>query len=134
ITDLTSIKSIIDHRCINSCEAFFDPWAVLDACPTCSQACYDKKKLEWSHGQLKVPCAVFQTIPIGPQLQVLWHKQGSAQCMRYRNKRTQQIFDEICQNDGFVDAYDDILTGSAYLDTVRVGRIKPRDMVLIISI
>jgi hypothetical protein len=134
IADLTGIKSIIDHRCINSCGAFVGPWADLDDCPTCGEARYDEKKLERSHGRLKVPRAVFQTIPIGPQLQALWRERGSAQRMRYRNERTQQIFDEIRRNDGFVDAYDDILTGSAYLDAVRVGRIKPGDMVLMISI
>ncbi|KAG1845763.1 hypothetical protein C8R48DRAFT_551450, partial [Suillus tomentosus] len=95
--------------CINSCAAFVGPWANLDACPTCGEPRYDQKWLEWSHGR-------------------------SARSMRYGNERTQQIFDEIHRNDGFIDAYDDILTGSAYLDAVRVGRIKPGDMVLMISI
>ncbi|KAG1822719.1 uncharacterized protein BJ212DRAFT_1263163, partial [Suillus subaureus] len=59
IADLTSIKSIINHRCINSCGAFIGLWADLDARPTCGEPCYDQKQLQWSHGHTKVPCAVF---------------------------------------------------------------------------
>ncbi|KAG2337321.1 hypothetical protein BDR05DRAFT_1005135 [Suillus weaverae] len=121
IHELTGISSIVDHRCINSCVAFVSPYAGLEMCPMCGELRYDQKKLARSHGCKKVPHAVFQTIPIGPQLQAL-------------NERTQQIFEEIRQNKGYVDAYEDILTGSAYLDAVRQGRIKPEDMVLRISI
>ncbi|KAG1733840.1 hypothetical protein EDB19DRAFT_1617322, partial [Suillus lakei] len=54
--------------CINSCVAFVGPYAGLETCPTCGELCYDQKKLARSHGRKKVPRAVFQTIPIGPQL------------------------------------------------------------------
>lgn len=54
--------------------------------------------------------------------------------MHYHEWRTQEIFDELERNDGLVDAYDDILTGSAYLNAVRDGHIKTEDMLLIISI
>ncbi|KAG2065831.1 hypothetical protein BDR04DRAFT_1130256 [Suillus decipiens] len=130
IHELMGISSIVNHQCINSCVAFVSPYAGLEMCPMCGKLRYDQKKLahsrlsQCSHGHKKVPHAVFQTIPIGPQLQAL--------C--YRNERTQQIFEEIRQNEGYIDAYEDILTGSAYLDTVRQGRIKPEDMILMISI
>ncbi|KAG1737226.1 hypothetical protein EDB19DRAFT_1637220, partial [Suillus lakei] len=88
IVDPTSVKSIIDHRCINSCGAFIGLWADLDACPTCGEPHYDQKQLQWSHGCTKVPHAVFQTIQINPQLQALWREQGSVKSMRYRNDWT----------------------------------------------
>ncbi|KAG1893540.1 uncharacterized protein F5891DRAFT_962782 [Suillus fuscotomentosus] len=74
IHELTGISSIVDHRCINSCVAFVGPYAGLDACPMCDELRYDQKKLARSHGRKKVPRAVFQTIPIGPQLQALWRE------------------------------------------------------------
>ncbi|KAG1764357.1 hypothetical protein EDD22DRAFT_776081 [Suillus occidentalis] len=63
-------------------------------------------------------------------LQALWRERGSAQCMSYRNERTQQIFEEIRRNEGYVDAYEDILTGSAYLDAVRQGRITGYNVIM----
>ncbi|KAG1752196.1 hypothetical protein EDB19DRAFT_1613676, partial [Suillus lakei] len=84
IHELTGISSIVDHRCINSCVAFVGPYAGLETCPTCGELRYDQKKLARSHGRKKVPRAVFQTIPIGPQLQALWRERGSAQHMSYR--------------------------------------------------
>ncbi|KAG1784501.1 uncharacterized protein HD556DRAFT_1451700 [Suillus plorans] len=44
----------------------------------CGELRYDQKKLAGSHGRKNVPPAVFQTIPIGPQLQALWLERGSA--------------------------------------------------------
>ncbi|KAG2738243.1 hypothetical protein P692DRAFT_201858104 [Suillus brevipes Sb2] len=130
-----NIRNAVQKRYPDSeVPTFVGPYAGLETCPTCGELRYDQKKLARSHGRKKVPRAVFQTIPIGPQLQALWRERGSAQHMSYRNERTQQIFEEIRQNEGYVDAYEDILTGSAYLDAVRQGRIKPEDMVLMISI
>ena len=134
LADLSGVESLVDHMCINSCTAFVGPYADYDMCPECGQHRFDQIKFTKSNGRIKNPRAVFHTIPIGPQLQALWRNPESAEKMHYRERRTQEIFDELERNDGLVDAYDDILTGSAYLNAVRDGRIKTEDMLLIISI
>jgi hypothetical protein len=54
--------------------------------------------------------------------------------MRYREKRTQEIIDELNCNNGFLNHYDDIFCGEAYLNAVQHGEIKPGDMILMLSI
>ncbi|KAF9226193.1 hypothetical protein BS17DRAFT_698603 [Gyrodon lividus] len=54
--------------------------------------------------------------------------------MNYCQHHTQEIYEELCNNEGLVNAYDDVLTGSAYLDTVCDGKIGMDDMLLIFSI
>ncbi|KAG2337345.1 hypothetical protein BDR05DRAFT_978538 [Suillus weaverae] len=66
---------------------------------------YQIHEVQQSH-QESMGC--FHTIPIGPQLQALW-----------RNPE---------------NTYDNILTGSTYLNAVQDGYIKTEDMLLIISI
>jgi hypothetical protein len=120
--------------CIDSCVAFVGPYAELEECPRCQKPRYDPIKLQQSGGRVKQPQQVFHTFPIGPQLQALWRHPDSARVMHYRRSRTQEIFEQLERNEGLPTAYDDIITGSAYLDAVRQGRIKPEDMVLIISV
>lgn len=134
ISDLSGITSIIKDQCINSCTAFVGPYANLDSCPTCNEPRYDPIQLQRSRGHIKCPRQVFHTFPIGPQLQALWRHPDSAELMHYRNRRTQQIFEEVARNGGVPDAYDDVITGRAYLEAVQQGRIKPEDMVLMMSL
>ncbi|KAG1788453.1 uncharacterized protein HD556DRAFT_1245107, partial [Suillus plorans] len=134
ISDLSGITSIIKDQCINSCVAFVSPYADLDSCPTCNKPRYDPIQLQRSRGHIKRACQIFHTFPIGPQLQALWRHPDSAELMHYRNQRTQQIFEEVARNGGVPDAYDDVITGRAYLEAVQQGHIKPEDMVLMMSL
>ena len=71
IAKLSGVSPIVCHMCINSCVAFTRPFNNLEECPICQEACYlDDTGTPWQ---------VFYTIPIGPQLQALWHTKGSAQ-------------------------------------------------------
>lgn len=120
--------------CIDSCIAFVGPYAELDECPMCQKPRYDPIKLRLSGGRVKQAQQVFHTFPIGPQLQALWQHPDSARQMHYRRRRTEEIIEQLENNDGLPAAFDDIITGSSYLDAVRHGRIKPEDMVLVISV
>ena len=134
LADFSGVTSLVNDMCINSCAAFVGPYAHLDRCPECNEARYDQTRLENSGGSIKAPRAVFNTIPVAPQLQALWRHPESAHKMRYREQRTQAIFAELQANDGFVKAYDDVFCGSAYLDAVRDQKILPTDMLLMLSI
>ena len=131
LCDFTGVTSIVSHMCINSCTAFVGPYADLDTCPECGEACFDQ---QWQNRGNKHPHVVFHTIPIGPQLQALWRHPESAEKMHYHRNKTQQILDMLLINDGLVNTYDDIFCGSAYLQGVYNGTITPDDTLLMISI
>ncbi|KAJ8588647.1 hypothetical protein M405DRAFT_792718 [Rhizopogon salebrosus TDB-379] len=134
LTELSGVVSVVDHMCPNTCVAFVGPYADRETCPECGTHRYDQIKLLHSQGKVKSPKAVFHTIPIGPQLQALWRDPDSARQMHYRRERTQEVFEELRRNDGLVDAYDDIFTGSAYLNAVQEGQITENDMVIMVSL
>ena len=54
--------------------------------------------------------------------------------MKYRQQRTQEIFDLLEINPDGLEAYDDWICGEDYLQAVRDGRISPEDPVLMLSI
>ncbi|KIK23437.1 hypothetical protein PISMIDRAFT_100434 [Pisolithus microcarpus 441] len=134
LADLSGVTSVVKHMCINSCAAYVGPFSDLDACPECDEPRYDQIKLNKSQGKVKHPRAVFHTIPIAPQLQSLWRHPESAEKMHYRDKRTQQILQELRKNDGLVDTYDDVFCGYAYLEAVTQNKIQRDDTLLMISI
>ncbi|KAG2336843.1 hypothetical protein BDR05DRAFT_978680 [Suillus weaverae] len=109
--------------CLNTCIAFTGPFSDLDQ--------YDQLKLEATNKQ--VPTRKFCTIPLGPQLQVLWHDPKSAEYMHYHCECTAAIFRHLQQHDGELDAVDDFICGSNYLDAVMQCCINENDMVLMIS-
>lgn len=57
-----------------------------------------------------------------------------ARKMCYRAERTEQLFDELRHNNGFVSKYDDVFCGEAYLDAIQKGQIGPDDTLLMFSI
>jgi len=80
-----------------------------------------------------VPSRQFHTIPLGPQLQALWRTRDSANNIRYRRRRTAEIFEEICSTHT-VETYDDFFTGFVYIEAVREGTITDNDMLLMLSL
>ena len=123
--------SIVSHMCIKLCVAFIGPYADLDTCSECGEPRFDQ--LQQNRGN-KCPCAVFHTIPIGPQLQALWQHPESADKMSYRAHKTQQILNTLFTKDGLVDAYNDIFCGSTYLQGIYNGTITLDNTLLMISI
>ncbi|KIN98310.1 hypothetical protein M404DRAFT_158085 [Pisolithus tinctorius Marx 270] len=116
--------------CINSCTTFVSPYAHLDIC---LKVGYNTCK-NITSGGVKHPHTIFHTIPIGPQLQALWQHPNTANKMHYCKERTQQVFDKLLANDGFINAFDDIFCGSAYIHGICDGTITPDDTLLMISI
>jgi hypothetical protein len=41
-----------------------------------------------------------------------------AQKMNYHEQHVQEIYDEFLQIEGLADTYEDVMTGSAYLDAI----------------
>jgi hypothetical protein len=76
----------------------------------------------------------FYTLPIGPQLQALWRSLEGAQDVRYRERRTNELLDELGHTNGELGTYDDIFCGSDYLEEALSGNIQSGDMVLMLSI
>ena len=104
------------------------PYLQLEDCPECGEARYTIS------GRKKIPRAVFNTIPVGPQLQALRRHPDTAWKMRYHAERTEALFDELRQNDGLVKSYNDVFSGEAYLNAVQQGKIGPNNMLLMFLI
>ncbi|KAF8813455.1 hypothetical protein BYT27DRAFT_7220393 [Phlegmacium glaucopus] len=126
IAEITGIVPIVHDMCGNSCMAFTGPLSKLDACTECNAPRLNPltKKAD-QH---------LYTIPPGPQLQALWRDDESVKRMYYRRKKTRKIITELQNNHGSLFQFTDFLHGSAYLNAVRMGRIKDTDMVLMLSI
>ena len=129
ITELSGVVTILHHMCPNSCVAYTGPFSELQHCPECGEARYDTA----ASGE-KTPRQEFHTIPLGPQLQALWRTPASAHAMEHRKCRTEVIFNELEENDGSIDIYDDVYHGSEYIAAVMRGDITPNDKVLMFSI
>jgi hypothetical protein len=130
IGDITGVHSIMTHMCPNTCIAYSGPFSALEHCPECNLPRYDPQKLEASNGVNKVPQRCFYTIPLGPQIQALRRNPEGAQAMRHRVTETEKIL----RGDPGTDSYNDIYSGSDYLEAVESGRISKDDMVLMLSI
>ncbi|KIK75661.1 hypothetical protein PAXRUDRAFT_18802 [Paxillus rubicundulus Ve08.2h10] len=120
--------------CRNLCLAYVGPYTDYETCLNCGEFHFDQIKLRQSRRRVKVPRAVFNTIPLALQLQALFRTLATAQKMKYRERCTQEIYEELLRNQGLVDAYDNVMTRSAYLDAVCNEKIGPDDMLLIFLI
>lgn len=130
VGNITGVHSIMTDMCPNTCIAYTGPFSELDQCPECNSPRYDPIKLEASEGENTVPQRRFYTIPLGPQIQALWRNPEGARDMRYRVIET----DKILRGGPGTENYNDIYSGSDYLDAVESGKIAKDDMVLMLSI
>ena len=126
IAELTGIVPLAHDVCINSCLTFTGPFAQLLECPTCNEPQFDP--------QTELPHQQFHTIPIGPQLQVLWWSAEGAKDIWHHSQHTTVILKQICHDNGVITVYDDIYHGRDYLSAVEQGDIELDDMVLMLSI
>ena len=134
IAGLTGVEKIQHDMCPNSCAAFTGPYSGLEQCPLlCGASRWNQELLQATNGCSKVPAKRFTTIPLGPQLQVLYRDPDQAHQMRYLYERTQQILAELRQT-GSISSVDDITAGWDYLGAVLNGDIKKDDIVLMVSL
>jgi hypothetical protein len=120
VETITLVTKIETDMCVNSCLAFTGPFSALQECPKCHENRYED-----GHPALRNQKArkCFYTIPIGPQLQALWRSPEGADRMRYRERKTREIIQELERNDGQVSAYEDVFSGREYLQAVDRGDI-----------
>ena len=129
IGQLTGIHSIMTDMCPKTCIAYTGPYSSLNQCPECETPRHNPERLAASSGRNKIPQRQFYTIPLGPQIQALWRNPEGAKAMRHRVIETAKI-----QQGNAGEVYNDIYSGSDYLDAVESGRITEDDMVLMLSI
>ncbi|KAG2741596.1 hypothetical protein P692DRAFT_201842245 [Suillus brevipes Sb2] len=120
VAELSRVVPIVRDMCINTCLAFTGPFAHLD-----QDASTDRKKVARQR---------FDTFPVGPQLQALWHHPDQACKMHWREDQTKKIFEELKMTGGVPRIYEDIVHGKEYLDACQSGTIKDGDSVLMLLI
>ncbi|KAJ7587672.1 hypothetical protein C8J56DRAFT_786307, partial [Mycena floridula] len=74
----------------------------------------------------------FTTIPIGPQLQALWHHPDTTRKLQHYHTDTQRLIKEVDEIKS-IKAHNSIYCGLDYLHQVCAGDIKGFDNVLILS-
>jgi hypothetical protein len=72
-------------------------------------------------------------MPLGPQIQALWHNPETAREMMYRCEETKRLQDLLDATEGIVNVFSDIFHGQEYLQAVERDDIKDGDFVLIAS-
>jgi hypothetical protein len=82
---------------------------------------------------IKIARQHFYTIPLGPQLQVLWRTPEGAYAMGHCACHTAEILQELDENGGIIHIFDDIYHGRAYLEAVSYGDISTNNMVLMFA-
>ncbi|KAF8588981.1 hypothetical protein K439DRAFT_1645261 [Ramaria rubella] len=85
--------------CPGSCIAYTGPFKELEVCPMCGESRYDTYILEASKGKKKVPVQ---------HIQALWCSPDGAKKMGHQQACTQEIINQLNQNDQVLDMYSDI--------------------------
>jgi len=137
IKEITGVCPIKENMCVDTCMAFTGPFADLEHCKICKKDRSNPEILASSKGKKKIPCKQLLTLPVGPQLQVLWHTPEGANNMCYRSKLTKDILEKAkAQSDKkiIIDEYEDVFHSDAYLKAVQEEKITDDDMVLMMSI
>ena len=123
--EITGISPITDHMCIKSCVAYTGPFSAHEACPVCYEPRFNS---------LRQPRQIFNTIPIGPQLQALKRNKDKAKALHYRTLCTEALLSELEDNENLPKSYSDFFDGSQYLEAVNEGLIEEDDIVLMLSL
>jgi len=133
IATLTGVEKVQHNMCPNSCAAFTGPYSNLEECPLCGASRWNQECLQGTNGWSRVPTKRFTTIPLGPQLQVLYRNPDQARHMHYLHECTQEIIAELRQT-GSIPLVDDITAGWDYLGAVLDGDIKEDNIVIMVSL
>jgi hypothetical protein len=83
IAEYTGVELIEHDMCPDTCVAFTGPFTDLEHCPICNAEHYDPIKLRTRGGRMHIARQKFVTIPLGAQLQTLWHDRDQAREMGY---------------------------------------------------
>jgi hypothetical protein len=133
VADLSGIESVVHDMCINSCVVFTGPFLELESCPVCAEPQYDQFRIQTSDGKDRAPCHKFHTIPIGPQIQALYHAPESAKYAHYLCEEQSCVLSKI-HSKGCLAEYLDALHCTDLIDAFEDGHIEEDDIVLMFSI
>lgn len=125
LRDLTGVSPIVHDMCPNSCAAYTGPWQSLDACPVCKAPRYDPRTGK--------PRQHFSTMPIAPVIQAMRRDPTTSARFEYGSARLRELVAEAAANGGHPRVYNDVLCGSDFIEAFRSGRIKPTDILLMVS-
>lgn len=130
--ELAGTSTIIHDMCPQSCIAYTGALADRDKCTECGTSRWDELK---SSVDRKVPARTFTTIALGPQLQALYAEPKSARAMNYRKEKTKTVIEEARLPDGTIQVtkFDDVFSGTAYLEQYVDGTITDDDILLLLS-
>jgi hypothetical protein len=99
----------------------------------CSEPQYDQFKLQSSGGKERIAHQKFHTIPLGPQLQVLYCEPESAAHDHYLREERECILSDISRN-GCLDRYSKILHETELIEAFWDKHIGEDNIVLMFSI
>ncbi|KAF8667171.1 hypothetical protein AX14_006395 [Amanita brunnescens Koide BX004] len=135
IAKITGVYQITTDMCPNSCVAYTGPFATFTECPKCKTPRYHSPPSGTRRKNRKhAPKQQFYTFPLGPQLQALWRSPRGAHELRYRNRKTEEILDQLKQTGGKIPIYEDIFHGTEYINALRSGQILDDDTLVMVSI
>jgi hypothetical protein len=135
LEDLTGVEPILNDMCPEkSCAGFTGPFADMEHCPYCNAARYEfiTEKRDGRRVKVRRGRKQFYTIPIGPALQALYRSIEAVREADYRRSATERMKAEV-EEHGNVRVYTDYIDGSLYREYERLKRIRPQDIVVLIT-
>ena len=93
----------------------------------------DQFRIQSSRRKEWIACQEFHTISVGPQLQALYHKPGSAMHAHYLHKERERVLSEINRM-GCLNRYSNVLHGSDIIEAFQDACIGEGNIVLMFSI
>jgi hypothetical protein len=120
--------------CPDSCCGFTGPFAEMEKCPYCKKDRYEwvEKVVDGRPKHVRQACRVFYTIPLGPALQALFRSREACVEMEYRGRATEKMKETVAA-EGHIPVYTDYIDGSLYREYEHLGRIRPQDVVVVLS-
>ena len=130
VANLTGIVEVEDEMCINSCLCYVGPYKALESCPKCDEPRWNMEELaRTGNKRARQKCT---TILLGPQIQALRRSSEMATAMTYLHNKVQGILASIEKGEPFV--YDDLCTGSDFLELYQRANLGVHDTVVTFSI
>lgn len=110
--EVSGVALLYTDMCTKGCLAYTGPFAHLESCPKCGEACYKLVKEKEVHRKQMV------TFPVGPQIQAAWRSPEAAEEMKYWARTTQDILDHMAESaeDFMIPTYSDIIHATEYLN------------------
>ncbi|TFK76581.1 hypothetical protein BDN72DRAFT_809271 [Pluteus cervinus] len=130
IEKLSNVPLIRTDMCPRSCVAFTGPFAALRNCPQCNASRFRPNP---NKPTKEIPVKQFYTVPLGPQIQGLFRSPQGAQRMHYRDRHSTELGAAIAANQGKIDNFDDILSGSDYWEAYKTGKFDKNDVFVLLS-